>query len=492
MRHHSRVNIFVSYSRRDEAFVRDVVIRLEAAGHDVWIDTDDIRGSERWRASIGEAITDADIVLLMVSPAAMASKNVEREITVAAEQARPILPVVVETAGIPAGLLYEIAGLQQVSFVDRSVDDGMADLFAALADRPADGARPVRPRPSPPPLPRPGRDRTARPRFAARAVLAVVAVVAVAVVVPTLVWRGRSAVAPGTADRESPADDVRGDDATTADRGFRTGDGGGADATAIDDGVEIAMEETVWFAGYRVTATAARFDGGAVSIDVGFTNEQYGSADPCALLLEDIALVVDGRRSSLSADRCSRLPPGTSSRTILSANVSSDVRTTNSVVQFGAPEQHQARIPLDGGASTSEQPMSLSATGTVTGDTWTFALDEIAVVPAACDGLSDTLGFRPGRADEVSIVVSGTIASSDRYPLGFGNARLTLPGGEEVASPSLSGPGVIYVVGPGLTERDARACFSVPAPAVGTYRVTIAPVTERGFPEPVDIELGAK
>jgi hypothetical protein len=60
------VHVFVSYSRRDTTFVRRIVERLEAVGHDVWIDTDDIVGSERWRSSVAEAITDADLVLIKV------------------------------------------------------------------------------------------------------------------------------------------------------------------------------------------------------------------------------------------------------------------------------------------------------------------------------------------------------------------------------------------------------------------------------------------
>ena len=90
------MRLFVSYSRHDASTVRRLVAALEAEGHDVWIDTDDIRGSERWRSSVATAIRASDVVLLVVSPAAMASSSVEREISVAAENSLRIVPVVIE------------------------------------------------------------------------------------------------------------------------------------------------------------------------------------------------------------------------------------------------------------------------------------------------------------------------------------------------------------------------------------------------------------
>jgi TIR domain len=45
-----RVRVFISRSRRDAAFVERLRRGLEADGHDVWVDTEDIRGSDQWRA----------------------------------------------------------------------------------------------------------------------------------------------------------------------------------------------------------------------------------------------------------------------------------------------------------------------------------------------------------------------------------------------------------------------------------------------------------
>ena len=172
------MRLFVSYSRHDATTVHRIVAALEAQGHDVWIDTDDIRGSERWRSSVAAAIRASDVVLLVVSPAAMASSSVEREISVAAEDSLRIVPVVIETAPISVGLQYDLAGVQRVSFVDRPFDDGMADLEAALVE-PVTAAPAASGVASPTVADRPAPARSGTPRRTSRAALYAVGAVIV-------------------------------------------------------------------------------------------------------------------------------------------------------------------------------------------------------------------------------------------------------------------------------------------------------------------------
>jgi TIR domain len=88
--------LFVSYSRKDAEFVGRLTSQLEAWQHDVWVDTDDIPGSEARRASVVEGIGQADAVLLVISPNSMASDNVQRKIAVGAEERRRIIPVLLQ------------------------------------------------------------------------------------------------------------------------------------------------------------------------------------------------------------------------------------------------------------------------------------------------------------------------------------------------------------------------------------------------------------
>src|SRR3954451_18955849 len=98
------MRLFFSYSRSDTDFVMRLRQDLERAGHEVWLDQDDIPGGAAWRRSIGEGIAGADVVLVVVTPASMGSPNVERELTVADEQAKRLLPVLAQPAVIPPAM----------------------------------------------------------------------------------------------------------------------------------------------------------------------------------------------------------------------------------------------------------------------------------------------------------------------------------------------------------------------------------------------------
>jgi hypothetical protein len=127
------MRLFFSYSRSDQELVFRLRQDLERAGHELWIDQDDIPGGTAWRRSIGEGIAGADLVLIVVTPASMASPNVERELTVADEQAKRLLPLLAQPAVIPPGLSFLLAGVQHVDFTTRRYPDALAELHEALA-----------------------------------------------------------------------------------------------------------------------------------------------------------------------------------------------------------------------------------------------------------------------------------------------------------------------------------------------------------------------
>ena len=86
------MNLFASYSRKDTPAVELIVAQLEAKGHSVWVDTDDIRGGEQWRQSIIAGITSSEKLILFLSPNSVASVNLQREVTIASEYHLQIIP----------------------------------------------------------------------------------------------------------------------------------------------------------------------------------------------------------------------------------------------------------------------------------------------------------------------------------------------------------------------------------------------------------------
>jgi hypothetical protein len=92
--------VFLSYSRSDRTYVDFLVRRLVAEGIPYWIDHE--RGSgDEWAARVEESLAGASAVIVVVSPKAAASPQVEHEVRRARELGKPILPLVRRRATWP-------------------------------------------------------------------------------------------------------------------------------------------------------------------------------------------------------------------------------------------------------------------------------------------------------------------------------------------------------------------------------------------------------
>jgi hypothetical protein len=60
--------VFISYARTDQGFVRDLNAALQKLNRDTWIDWRSIPDSAEWRAEIFAAIEAADNFLFIISP----------------------------------------------------------------------------------------------------------------------------------------------------------------------------------------------------------------------------------------------------------------------------------------------------------------------------------------------------------------------------------------------------------------------------------------
>ena len=92
--------LFVSYSRRDFPFVRDLVRSLRIAGVDLWLDVVNLSGGERWNSRIEAALKACSHCLVVVSPYSMKSAEVAREIEVADQFQKEIIPLLLQTANL--------------------------------------------------------------------------------------------------------------------------------------------------------------------------------------------------------------------------------------------------------------------------------------------------------------------------------------------------------------------------------------------------------
>jgi adenylate cyclase len=112
-------DIFLSYARPDQSSALELAQELQAQGYSVWIDQKGIRGARNWSAEIVEAINGCSTLLVLISASAAASHNVAKEVQLASEKRKNILPVLLEKIELPAILEYPLAGLHRVHFQDR-------------------------------------------------------------------------------------------------------------------------------------------------------------------------------------------------------------------------------------------------------------------------------------------------------------------------------------------------------------------------------------
>jgi len=88
--------VFISYSRKNEAFAERLARDLGDAGLDVWIDLRQIQVGEVWQQEIFRGLDRAEFIVLCLSPAAIASEWVQREIETTRTAGKRVYPVMVE------------------------------------------------------------------------------------------------------------------------------------------------------------------------------------------------------------------------------------------------------------------------------------------------------------------------------------------------------------------------------------------------------------
>jgi|GEM_PF-1434281 len=124
--------VFISYSRKDGAAVGNLVRALENVGIDAWIDREDIRAGNSWRQQIVEAIDSCSVFVLALSPNSAASENVRKEIDLAQDSKRLVVPFLLEATTLPAAIRYQLAGLQHIDVPMLGMETALVELIDIL------------------------------------------------------------------------------------------------------------------------------------------------------------------------------------------------------------------------------------------------------------------------------------------------------------------------------------------------------------------------
>ncbi len=108
-------DVFISYSREDQQQVVKLVEYLRGQGINVWMDETDIHGATIWTKEIVEAIRACSLFILAISSHSTGSKNVVKELALASEREKIILPIYLEQCDIPETMEYQLAGIQNIA-----------------------------------------------------------------------------------------------------------------------------------------------------------------------------------------------------------------------------------------------------------------------------------------------------------------------------------------------------------------------------------------
>jgi TIR domain len=127
-----KLNLFISYSRRDMAVADALVTALEGEGFEITIDRRDLPYGEEWQKELADFIRDSDTVIWLISPDSVASKWCNWELGEVGRLNKRLVPV--KIGDVSPEELPESLGRIHLLPVDGVYDPGahLSSLVATL------------------------------------------------------------------------------------------------------------------------------------------------------------------------------------------------------------------------------------------------------------------------------------------------------------------------------------------------------------------------
>ena len=125
-------DVFISYSRKDLAFVRSFAKRIEDEVHTVpWVDLKGIETGVQFEDVIVEAINNCELVLFLFSKNSLGSPWTKKEVMYAKNVGKKIYPIVIDGSQLSGWFLFEYG---DVNYIDYSKDEQVDKLFGDMRD----------------------------------------------------------------------------------------------------------------------------------------------------------------------------------------------------------------------------------------------------------------------------------------------------------------------------------------------------------------------
>ena len=156
------MQVFISYSRENLAFAEQLVEDLLDYDLAVWMDVRSIPHGANWDNEVQKGLDSSDLMVVLLSPASVASQNVADEWSYFLEKDKPILPLMIAPCDVP----FRLSRRQRVDFT-RDYRTAFQELIRAIGSPrllDPDSTQRIRaPQPTTPPRSAPQRAAPANP-----------------------------------------------------------------------------------------------------------------------------------------------------------------------------------------------------------------------------------------------------------------------------------------------------------------------------------------
>ena len=125
-------DIFVSYSTQDKLFADAIVNSLESRKIRCWYAPRDIPPGVTWPSAIAGAIKQIPVMLLIFSASANSSQEVSRELTLASNNRRVVIPVRIENVVPSEELEYHLTNRHWLDVYDLELDAAVRQVMEVV------------------------------------------------------------------------------------------------------------------------------------------------------------------------------------------------------------------------------------------------------------------------------------------------------------------------------------------------------------------------
>lgn len=120
---------FISYSHEDADFARHVREQLQAWGYQTWLDSDNIPHGAYWPDAIDAGLKSSDVVVGVMTPDSVSSRNVKNEWDWALANEKPLYLLLLRECEVP----HRYVSINYIDFTD-GMAQGFSQLKEALAN----------------------------------------------------------------------------------------------------------------------------------------------------------------------------------------------------------------------------------------------------------------------------------------------------------------------------------------------------------------------